>query len=178
MHGSCLSRAALLLSTNSTEDGSSIPTFTLVIPVRAGDRKKKDTSQKRTLTYTPTSRKKKKGERCSSLTYNTFLWRWRNDEALQRLLHRQLLKQTQEVAVAPPHCEGLALEHGQGRLKKQDDGWQKQFVGQKIIDTNRFVVHIKINGGYLKRIFNSTHPGRYFVGHIRRHAVSCGGKEM
>lgn len=29
----CLSRAALLLSTNSTEDGSSIPTFTLVIPV-------------------------------------------------------------------------------------------------------------------------------------------------
>lgn len=29
----CLSRAPLLLSTNSTDDGSSIPTFTLVIPV-------------------------------------------------------------------------------------------------------------------------------------------------
>lgn len=28
-----LSRAALLLSRNSTEDGSSIPTFTFVIPV-------------------------------------------------------------------------------------------------------------------------------------------------
>lgn len=32
-----LSRAALLLSTNSTDDGSSIPTFTLVIPVEPND---------------------------------------------------------------------------------------------------------------------------------------------
>lgn len=35
----CLSRAALLLSTNSTEDGSSIPTFTLVIPVHLKNHK-------------------------------------------------------------------------------------------------------------------------------------------
>lgn len=33
----CLSRAARLLSTNSTDDGSSIPTFTLVIPVESND---------------------------------------------------------------------------------------------------------------------------------------------
>lgn len=37
----CLSSPALLLSTNSTDDGSSIPTFTLVIPVDLTKSKKK-----------------------------------------------------------------------------------------------------------------------------------------
>lgn len=111
MHGSCLSRAALLLSTNSTEDGSSIPTFTLVIPVHEENPKEKRQNTKHSLIRRTTSREERK--KLSLLTDNTFLRRWWNDEALQRLLDRQLLKQTQEVAVAPPHCEGLALKHGQ-----------------------------------------------------------------
>lgn len=62
-----LSRAALLLSTNSTDDGSSIPTFTLVIPVEPND------------TCHTAGREKKKcrtkeKNKCLAPTYNTFLW--------------------------------------------------------------------------------------------------------
>lgn len=65
----------------------------------------------------PTDKYKEKGKKAP--TYNTFLGWWWNDEALERLLDRQLLKQTQEVAVAPPHREGFALKHLQGRLKEE-----------------------------------------------------------
>lgn len=67
----CLSRAALLLSTNSTEDGSSIPTFTLVIPVyennqRGNKKREQSKTHTHTQTYTPTCQlKEKKRENCS-----------------------------------------------------------------------------------------------------------------
>lgn len=148
MYDSCLSRAALLLSTNSTEDGSSIPTFTLVIPVHEENHRRKLKQNKTRMNLHIHLNKKNR----SSLTYNTFLRRWWNNEALQRLLDRQLLKQTQEVAVAPPHREGLALKHGQGRLRKHDDGGRKTYDGKWIIHINRtgltgsFVTHVKIHG--------------------------------
>lgn len=80
-----------------------------------GEYKAERQNTNRSLTPRPMSIKKQ--NTLSSLTNNAFLWRWWDDEALQWLLDRQLLKQTQEVAVAPPHREGLALKHGQRRLK-------------------------------------------------------------
>lgn len=72
-----LSRAALLLSTNSTDDGSSIPTFTLVIPVGPNDTCHTEGIEKQ---KSAEPKKRKKG---LTPTYNTFLWWWWNDASME-----------------------------------------------------------------------------------------------
>ena len=50
-------------------------------------------------------------------TYDTLLWWQRNNAAMERLLDRHLLIETEEVTETPPHREGLIPEHGQGGLE-------------------------------------------------------------
>lgn len=72
-----LSRAALLLSTNSTDDGSSIPTFTLVIPVEPNDTCHTAGTEKKKV------QNQKNKNKCLAPTYNTFLWWWWNDASME-----------------------------------------------------------------------------------------------
>lgn len=72
----------------------------------------------------PESRGKERRQRRRSAggagpTYDALLgWR-RDDAALERLLGRQLLMETQEIAVTSADREGFTPEHGQGGLGEQ-----------------------------------------------------------
>lgn len=54
-------------------------------------------------------------------TYDTFLGWWWNDAAVERLLDRQLLIETQKITITPPHREDFTPEHCQGSLKEDRD---------------------------------------------------------
>lgn len=51
-------------------------------------------------------------------TQDAFLWRWRHNESIWSMLFIKFLVEAQEVAEAPPHCEGLVAEHGQCGLEE------------------------------------------------------------
>lgn len=123
----CLSRAALLLSRNSTDDGSSIPTFTLVIPVNSNNGQQIEGICKSSQIH-------RHSEKTCIPTDNTFLWWKGNDAAVERMLDWKLLIETQEVTETPPHREGLIPEHLQRSLevensKRGSPGWCT-FIGR------------------------------------------------
>lgn len=52
-------------------------------------------------------------------TQDAFLWRWRHYVSVWTVFFRKLFIEAQEVAIAAPHCERRATEHGQRRLEKR-----------------------------------------------------------